>query len=83
MKMYLTTAEVVETVGLSRTVVWELERRGDFPSRRQISSKRVGFLASEVLEWAESRPVAKPSEQMAERAQHGGSRLESPQGDAT
>ena len=57
-KAILTTEEVVATVGLSRTSIWRLEQRGEFPRRRQVSTQRVGWLHSEVMAWVESRPEA-------------------------
>ncbi|OEU72713.1 MAG: hypothetical protein BA869_01480 [Desulfuromonadales bacterium C00003107] len=48
---------VHEITGLSRTTIWRMEKVGKFPKRRQISSGRVGWLASEVNPWAEGRPV--------------------------
>ena len=47
--------EVVCLTGLSRTTLWRLERSGDFPTRRRLSSFAVGWVLSEVLEWLESR----------------------------
>jgi prophage regulatory protein len=35
-------------VPLSRTTVWRLERRGEFPRRISISDKRVAWRRSEV-----------------------------------
>ena len=41
--------------GVSRTTRWRLERAGEFPARRQISHGSVGWLASEITGWLESR----------------------------
>ena len=67
-KVFFNAEEVRGVTGLSRTTVWRLETQGDFPRRRQITAKRVGWLVSEVEEWARNRPLTKPSPQMAERA---------------
>lgn len=67
-KVFFSAEEVRGVTGLSRTTVWRLETLGDFPRRRQITSKRVGWLVSEVERWAESRPVAQPDPEMGERA---------------
>ena len=64
----MTTAEVCRAVGLSRTSIWRLESRGEFPRRRQISPQRVGWIKSEVVDWTESRPVAESCPAMAARA---------------
>jgi len=67
-KVFFNAEEVRGVTGLSRTTVWRLETQGDFPSRRQITAKRVGWLVSEVEKWAESRPLAQPDPEMGERA---------------
>lgn len=54
----MSAPEVCQAVGLSRTSIWRLEVRGDFPRRRQLSPQRVGWLRSEVEEWVNSRPLA-------------------------
>lgn len=51
----LRSNEVVSLTGLSRTTLWRLERTGDFPQRRRLSSFAVGWVLSEVLEWLDSR----------------------------
>lgn len=42
---------VCERTGLSRTTLWRLERRGDFPRHRQLSTHAVGWLEEEVTAW--------------------------------
>lgn len=59
-KMFMTAEDVREATGLSRTTIWRLESGGDFPIRRKISQQRIGWLRSEILEWAESRPEVEP-----------------------
>ena len=49
---------VAQIVALSTATVERLEREGQFHKRRQLSGQRVGWLAREVQEWAESRPVS-------------------------
>lgn len=41
--------------GLSRTTRWRLERKGEFPRRRQISPGAVGWLSSELATWLSAR----------------------------
>ena len=67
-KIFYNAVELTAAVDLSRTSVWRLETQGDFPRRRQITAKRVGWLVSEVEKWAESRPVAEPDPERGERA---------------
>ena len=50
--------ELKTVVGLSRTSVWRLERRGEFPRRRQISRNVVGWREDEVFAWLDSRPCS-------------------------
>jgi prophage regulatory protein len=40
---------------LSRTTRWRMEKVGEFPARRQISSGSVGWLMSEITTWLENR----------------------------
>ena len=56
--------EVVERSGLSRTTIWRLERRQEFPPRRKLGPKAVGWLDDEIEEWIRSRaPVQAQSPQ--------------------
>ncbi len=52
--------DVATTTGLSRTTLWRLERRGDFPHRIRLSPNSIGWIESEIEQWIESRP-RKPS----------------------
>lgn len=45
-------------VSLSLSTIESLERAGEFPRRRQLSGRRVGFLVRELDEWLESRPTS-------------------------
>jgi len=47
-----------EIVALSESTLDTLEKAGDFPKRRKISTSSVGYLVRELEEWAESRPVS-------------------------
>ena len=47
---------VISVTGLSRTTVWRLERRGDFPRRLRLSENSCGWLAEEIDDWLLSRP---------------------------
>ena len=51
----LRVPELTEKVGLSRVSIWRLEAAGEFPQRRQITSKIVGWVESEVNDWIASR----------------------------
>jgi prophage regulatory protein len=47
--------EVVKLTGLSRSTIWRLERRGQFPSRKKLSAGTVGRSLREIEEWMSSR----------------------------
>ncbi len=49
---------VRDRTGLSRSTIWRLERRGEFPKHRQISLNAIGWLEAEVDEWVLSRERA-------------------------
>ena len=56
---FLREAQVAALTGLSKTTRWRLERLGAFPKRRQLSMKAVGWLASEIEDWALLRATVK------------------------
>ena len=48
--------DVINVTGLSRTTVWRLERRGDFPRRLRLGQNSCGWVAQEIQDWIASRP---------------------------
>ncbi len=54
-EQFLTEKEVSKLSGLSRVTIWRMQREGEFPLRRQIGRRRVGWLKSEVEEWMRTR----------------------------
>ena len=42
---------VRDRTGLSRSMIWRLERRGEFPKHRRISSNAVGWVEAEIVDW--------------------------------
>ncbi|PYQ71873.1 MAG: transcriptional regulator [Acidobacteria bacterium] len=44
--------------GLSRSTIWRLERRGEFPRHRRISPNAVGWLEQEINEWMVAKAQA-------------------------
>lgn len=46
---------VRERIALSRSTIWRLERRGEFPRHRRISANAVAWVDEEVMEWIRSR----------------------------
>lgn len=57
--------DVARMTGLGRTTRYEMERRGEFPARRQITPGAVGWLESELLDWLLSRKVGRPLASLA------------------
>ena len=51
----LSTKKVQELTSLSRTTLWRLESRALFPSRVQVSPRRVAWPEEEVCAWIEAR----------------------------
>ena len=54
----LSSKQVQERTGLSRTTIWRLEQTNSFPARRTIALRRVGWLASEIDKWMALRQVS-------------------------
>jgi prophage regulatory protein len=46
---------VRDRTGLSRSTIWRLERRGEFPRHRRISANVVAWVETEVVDWIQSR----------------------------
>ena len=74
---FIREAECKDKTGLSRCTRWRLEQDGEFPKRRKITKGTVGWLASEIEDWINSKDVkgAEPPEAPAfGRVAVGGSR---------
>lgn len=54
--MVLDLPGVATTLCISVSTVQQMVREGHFPEPRQLSGRRVGWLAIEVATWAASRP---------------------------
>ena len=39
-----------------RSTVWRWEKQGQFPRRRKLGGRSIGWLKSEVMEWIATRP---------------------------
>jgi len=52
-------AERKRLVPLSDATVWRMERRGEFPRRISISTKRVAWRRREIEEWLARREIAR------------------------
>lgn len=53
---FLSKKQVMKRTSLSYSTIWRHMRTGDFPQSRKLSSRRVGWLESEIEEWEASRP---------------------------
>ena len=47
--------EVKQIVGISRSTIWRLERKGQFPARLPLGTGSVGWLKSDIESWVNSR----------------------------
>ncbi|MDU2467185.1 MAG: AlpA family phage regulatory protein [Veillonella sp.] len=48
-------AECRQLTGICRTTRYMMEKEGQFPARRKLGGRAVGWLLSEVSEWQQSR----------------------------
>lgn len=58
MTRYLRMAKVVSKTGVSRSTIYELMAKGEFPRARRLTSRTVGWDDSEVEDWMTSRQTA-------------------------
>lgn len=49
----------IEKTGLSRSTIYALEKRGDFPKKINLSPRTMGFLESEVDAWIAERAATR------------------------
>ena len=49
--------QVVDMLGLSRTTLWRLERKGLFPPRIQLGLRAVGWREADIVAWQKSREI--------------------------
>jgi prophage regulatory protein len=52
---FLRFPAVRERTGLSRSTIWRLERRGEFPRHRRISANAVAWVEQEIADWIQSK----------------------------
>lgn len=50
---------VKEATGLSKSHLYALIRRGDFPAPLKLSARAVAWRESDVMAWLDSRPCAR------------------------
>jgi prophage regulatory protein len=59
-QLVIRPAQIGHVVGLSRPMVYRLERAGAFPKRRQLGPRATGWLFGDVQDWVQSRPESSP-----------------------
>jgi len=59
---FLRMPDVVRIVRLSRSTIWRLEKRGQFPRRRIIGTRAVGWSSLDIRSWIESRAESQISD---------------------
>lgn len=47
--------EVLRQTGLSRSTIYEMISRGDFPPQIRLGQRAVGWVADEVIEWINAK----------------------------
>lgn len=55
---YLRRPAVEGLTGLSRTTIYDMMKRGEFPRPVKLTEKAVAWPESAIVEWLASRPVA-------------------------
>lgn len=56
--IYYDLNALADTLSLSISTIQAMVRSGEFPQPRKLSGRRVAWLAREIEEWAEARPVS-------------------------
>lgn len=57
-KCLLRRREVEQMLGLSRSTIYSLMRRGQFPSPVRLSARAVAWRRSDLDDWLAQRPLA-------------------------
>lgn len=55
-KIILRPKEVAHLIGLSRTQIWNLEQRGEFPKRKRLGARATGWTREDIEQWVAERP---------------------------
>ena len=51
--------EVLRQTGLSRSTIYEMVSRGDFPRQIKLGRRAVGWAADEVIEWINEKATGR------------------------
>ena len=54
--------EVLRQTGLSRSTIYEMVSRGDFPRQIKLSRRAVGWTVDEIVEWINARSESRFAE---------------------
>jgi prophage regulatory protein len=54
--LILSADETAKLVNLNRVSLWRLQKTGNFPQRIRLTSRKIGFVRTEVEDWVKSRP---------------------------
>jgi len=57
---FLRLPQVQTRTGLCKSTIYQLESRGLFPRRQQLSARAVGWDEAEIQQWKASRPRLEP-----------------------
>ena len=55
--MYLSTKEVIQRLGISRTTLHNMRREGRFIRAHKLSERRIAFHEEELQEWLRHRAL--------------------------
>ncbi len=54
-RRFIRLKEVKQQISLGRTAIYEKIKTGEFPKPYKLGARAVGFLASEIDDWIETR----------------------------
>ena len=60
--------EVLQQTGLSRSTIYEMISRGEFPRQVKLGRRAVGWNATDVEEWIHSKVDSIPSDRLSDTA---------------
>ena len=58
--------EVLRRTGLSRSTIYEMISRGDFPRQVKLGRRAVGWIANDVDEWIRSKVSSRSSDTLCD-----------------
>ena len=60
--------EVLRQTGLSRSTIYEMISRGEFPRQVKLGRRAVGWIANDVDEWIHSKVDSQSSDTLSDTA---------------